>query len=108
MHGRYEWNHDHDCQCPVMHERSAMVRNVSIRRRRRRRRRRRVTAAHVPAPLVPRTEQEILHSLAEGRGITQYDGIGLLKSYRSCSLSTMFTASALRAHIPIRPGSSES
>ncbi|KAG2031250.1 hypothetical protein BDR03DRAFT_972997 [Suillus americanus] len=29
-------------------------------------------------------EQEILHSLTEGRGITQYDGNGLLESCRSC------------------------
>jgi hypothetical protein len=45
------------------------------------------------------TEQEILHSLAEGRGITQYDGMGLLESCGSCQ--RMFAASALRAHIPI-------
>jgi len=44
------------------------------------------------------TEQEILHSLAEGRGITQYDGIGLLESCGSCQW--MFAASALWAHIP--------
>jgi hypothetical protein len=45
------------------------------------------------------TEQEILHSLAEGRVITQYDSMGLLELCGSCQW--MFAVSALRAHIPI-------
>jgi hypothetical protein len=84
-------------------------------------------AAHVPAPLMQQqlrctsadihitsgstsiltdelaslsmTEQEILHSLVEGRGITQYDSMGLLESCGSCQQT--FAVSALWAHIPI-------
>ncbi|KAG1786274.1 uncharacterized protein HD556DRAFT_1313621 [Suillus plorans] len=43
------------------------------------------------------TEQGILHPLAEGRGVTWYDGIGLLESCGSCQ--RVFAASALWTHI---------
>ncbi|KAG0693277.1 hypothetical protein DFH29DRAFT_881565 [Suillus ampliporus] len=43
------------------------------------------------------TEQEILQSLVEGKGITKYEHIGLLKVCGSCQQT--FAASALRAHI---------
>ncbi|KAG2067117.1 hypothetical protein BDR04DRAFT_885315 [Suillus decipiens] len=43
------------------------------------------------------TEQGILHSLAKGRVITQYDGTWLLESCGSCQ--RVSAASALRAHI---------
>ncbi|KAG2127175.1 uncharacterized protein EDB93DRAFT_1109386 [Suillus bovinus] len=42
-------------------------------------------------------EQDVLHSLAEGRGITPYEHIGLLELCGNCQ--QMFAASALRAHI---------
>ncbi|KAG0697372.1 hypothetical protein DFH29DRAFT_156931 [Suillus ampliporus] len=43
------------------------------------------------------TEQEILHLLADGKGITKYEHIGLLELCGGCQ--RMFAASALRAHI---------
>ncbi|KAG2140987.1 hypothetical protein DEU56DRAFT_979862 [Suillus clintonianus] len=42
-------------------------------------------------------EQDVLHSLAEGRGITSYEHIGLLELCGNCQ--QMFAASALRVHI---------
>ncbi|KAG1852426.1 hypothetical protein DFJ58DRAFT_841863 [Suillus subalutaceus] len=90
-------------------QRGGAVRNVSICRRPRVTSDS-IPSAHRPAPLVRQlrrtsadvhvasgstsiladelaglsmTEQEVLHSLAEGGGITQYDGIGLLESCRS-------------------------
>ncbi|KAG1886298.1 hypothetical protein F4604DRAFT_1675932 [Suillus subluteus] len=47
------------------------------------------------------TEQEILHLLAKGRGITQHDGIGVLESWGSCRLMFTLAASTLQAHIPV-------
>ncbi|KAG2756765.1 hypothetical protein P692DRAFT_20714881, partial [Suillus brevipes Sb2] len=56
-----------------------------------------------PAPLIDEltslslTEQQVLHSLVDGKGITEYEHIGLLEFCRGCQ--RMFAASALRAHI---------
>jgi hypothetical protein len=56
-----------------------------------------------PAPLIDElaslslTEQQVLHSLVDGKGITQYEHIGLLEFCGGCQ--RMFAASALRAHI---------
>ncbi|KAJ8579386.1 hypothetical protein M405DRAFT_754566 [Rhizopogon salebrosus TDB-379] len=43
------------------------------------------------------TEQDTLHTLAEGKGITKYEYTGLLEVCGSCQ--RMFVATALRAHI---------
>jgi hypothetical protein len=56
-----------------------------------------------PAPLVDElaslslTEQRVLNSLVDGKGITEYEHIGLLEFCGGCQ--RMFAASALRAHI---------
>ncbi|KAG2137942.1 hypothetical protein DEU56DRAFT_912581 [Suillus clintonianus] len=63
-----------------------------------------LTSAPVDAPHIADelaslslTEQEVLHSLADGKGITKYEHIGLLELCGGCQ--RMFAASALRAHI---------